>query len=733
MKEIKSNIIKDKSNNENGSIIMQSNMTLNVNLPYNAFITTNFNSLILKNRFCFIGKSDKIFLDSDSKIKLNYFDFYINVARTGIGLICTGGFPTVVFSDKQDRITANLKEKKEEFNSFITKIHTFGCKIFYGLKSAYGRTDSENKSLGLFNYSATYNRNFNNVNWLCKKISDNMIGKIITSLSNQANFALTLGYDGILIDGDLYSLIGEFSSPELNRRKLGYFMELEDLSQNLIGKILSKNKLTKIFYTFSFKSFIEEIYSDSTKPLTTKSFKSSPEVSKVLEFMVKLVKFGVDGFIIKKGTYETEFLATSTSLQSDNDLAELIVTINEYFKSNQVKNKFGNEVFFIYQDFLYDVSDKIKDRDNILYEFTRQLLADNTCLKKIKNESTFLNCIKCGYCDSLITKESATTCILCPNSNLTKINSDSLEKKYLLSSNLTTANTPRIAVAGGGLSGINSALFLLNRGFCVDLFEKQSSLNRTSRICEIFGYNYLLKSYNDYLEQELNKFVENGKLNIFLNTTFDCSKLQDSKYLKVIVATGFYSKFSSVPGSVLKNVRNIYEILENKNTLYGKNKIVIEAKTELSLGLAQYLLLNGKKVTLLFTQLDFLFEMENSKLTYFLFALKKLNANVIILPKIKRIEMDFVELLVNSKIDSFNFQATIMNLKAKKKYKIQERAKSIDLDLFIYEPDICSNNKLYIDIVSSKYFGEVFSVGNSLMPCDFKDCIKMAYFVAKNL
>ena len=170
MNEIKSNIIKDKSNNENGSIIMQSNMTLNVNLPYNAFITTNFNSLILKNRFCFIGKSDKIFLDSDSKIKLNYFDFYINVARTGSGLICTGGFPTVVFSDKH-------------------------------------RADSENKSLGLFNYSATYNRNFNNVNWLCKKISDNMIGKIITSLSNQANFALTLGYDGILIDGDLYSLI----------------------------------------------------------------------------------------------------------------------------------------------------------------------------------------------------------------------------------------------------------------------------------------------------------------------------------------------------------------------------------------------------------------------------------------------------------------------------------------------------------------------------------------------
>ena len=55
------------------------------------------------------------------------------------------------------------------------------------------------------------------------------------------------------------------------------------------------------------------------------------------------------------------------------------------------------------------------------------------------------------------------------------------------------------------------------------------------------------------------------------------------------------------------------------------------------------------------------------------------------------------------------------------------------MDIFIYEPEICSNNKLYIDLVSSNYKGEVFVIGNALYPCDFDEAIKMAYYVSKNL
>ena len=80
-----------------------------------------------------------------------------------------------------------------------------------------------------------------------------------------------------------------------------------------------------------------------------------------------------------------------------------------------------------------------------------------------------------------------------------------------------------------------------------------------------------------------------------------------------------------------------------------------------------------------------------------------------------------------------DFRATILNYKSKQKYKLTDRAKNIDMDLYIYEPEIYSNNKIYIDLVNSKFDGEIFMIGNALYPCEIDECIKSAYFVAKNI
>jgi hypothetical protein len=55
------------------------------------------------------------------------------------------------------------------------------------------------------------------------------------------------------------------------------------------------------------------------------------------------------------------------------------------------------------------------------------------------------------------------------------------------------------------------------------------------------------------------------------------------------------------------------------------------------------------------------------------------------------------------------------------------------MDLFIYEPELVPNNKLFYDIVSSGYTGKVFMIGNALQISDMSDIINSAFFVAKNL
>ena len=80
-----------------------------------------------------------------------------------------------------------------------------------------------------------------------------------------------------------------------------------------------------------------------------------------------------------------------------------------------------------------------------------------------------------------------------------------------------------------------------------------------------------------------------------------------------------------------------------------------------------------------------------------------------------------------------NILSTAINLKSNSVLRKNNKLVLIDYDCFVYEPDLTSNNKLYYDIVSSGYTGELYMIGNALKICDDAECVKSAYFVAKNL
>ena len=77
--------------------------------------------------------------------------------------------------------------------------------------------------------------------------------------------------------------------------------------------------------------------------------------------------------------------------------------------------------------------------------------------------------------------------------------------------------------------------------------------------------------------------------------------------------------------------------------------------------------------------------------------------------------------------------SVMFNFKSNSNYKIIPQIKNIDADLFIYEPELFSNNKLYYDIVKSGYSGEVYLVGNALSISDLNDDIKSGFYVGKNI
>ena len=474
----------------------------------------------------------------------------------------------------------------------------------------------------------------------------------------------------------------------------------------------------------SLSTFISEIYGENADKIrSVKNFNTGKNIIDLLKFMELLIECGVDGFVITGGTFETEFISSPTEFECGNVFEDIYLSINDYLKTNNIKNKFGKEVELIYKDSFDKLKGDICEEDNILIDLTNQILADNDYIYKLRKNEDYKNCIRCGKCSDKFDTSNAVSCILSPN----------LYYSEPLYGAEKQQKNEKIAVIGSGVSGINASVYLSKNGYEVDLFEKENMLLKNNKSREIFGYNEPLKRYNEYLEKEIRICEEMGNLKVRLNTRFSLKDIDYLKYTTIIIATGAREKFLTIPGAVLKNVKNIYDALGNKKLFLNKNHIVINARSELSLSLAQFLLMTGKKVTIIIESIEFFKDMQNSKITYYLYTLNKLKCRVFVFAKIKKIESDFVEISVNDKLKNENFAVTILNARSGANYRFEERVKCLDMDMFIYEPESYSNNSLYYELVSSKFAGKVFMIGSALYPCDLSESIKTAYFVAKNI
>ncbi len=697
-----------------------------INTTDDYFKEVQLNELKLKNKFCFYNLTDNEFIKHSNSLSDDFYNFYLKIARTGVGLIFTGGFLAGENINLKNKIF-KLIENKNLLIKLTRDVHVMGAKIFLTIKSSFGRGYDKRNFLSNFAKSAS---NFSTYGFYSRakysiRITDGKINEIIDEMAGYSKFADETNFDGILIDASLFSLAGELTSPEFNRRKFGYYSEISDFPKKLLSKIIAQNKLKNIFYEFSFKSFIDEIYSENLKSIKSLSkLKSSPSIKKILDFMAMLVRLGVDGFLFKFGTFETEFLNETTSFQSQTIFVEMIRGIAEYFEQNNIKNKFNNNVEFVFQDTSTNIktlSKVITDEKIKFINITKQIYANENFLKDIRSSDPHRECIRCLECLNYSKVHDMVYCIINPGLKSYDNNSSNNQ------------NNRRVIVVGGGTSGVCSAIFLAQRGITVELFEKTTNLNSNGRLSEIFGFDLPLKNFNDFLLSKIEEFSKEGKIVVHQNTTFTSDNKILEKNLPIIIATGYHENFLNISGAVLKSVKSISEALADKSLFDDLKYIIINSKTEQSIKLAIYLLSRGKCVSLVIEDYHFLFRLPNAKLTYYAYYLSKHNCKVFLEAKMGRIQTDFVEILTNNKLLKKSFISAIFDLKKYKKVPYEARLLSLDCDLFIYEPETTPNNKLYLELVKNGYAGEIFVVGEALKTSTLDDDIQTAYFVSKNI
>lgn len=148
----------------------------------------------------------------------------------------------------------------------------------------------------------------------------------------------------------------------------------------------------------------------------------------------------------------------------------------------------------------------------------------------------------------------------------------------------------KIAVVGGGITGMEAARVCGLRGHKVDLYEKKDVLGGVFIAAAAFDF----KEDDRRLLEWYRKQVKDAGVNVLLNTEFKPEN--KAGYDEIIIATGAKEKKLSVPGFDQPGVRYAVDVLMNQN-IQDQNVVIVGAGLtgcELAYDLAR----KNKKVTL---------------------------------------------------------------------------------------------------------------------------------------
>lgn len=133
------------------------------------------------------------------------------------------------------------------------------------------------------------------------------------------------------------------------------------------------------------------------------------------------------------------------------------------------------------------------------------------------------------------------------------------------------AKTPkRVMVIGGGLGGMQTAVFLAERGHKVSLFEKKSRLGGQWNVACATPGKEGYAVFGDYLQRLL---MKHG-VEVSLESEVTMEKVIDFQPDAVVVATGAVPVGLRVPGIGGDNVVQGHDVIEGKATPQGKVVVV---------------------------------------------------------------------------------------------------------------------------------------------------------------
>ena len=483
-------------------------------------------------------------------------NFFIQRARAGAGIVVCAGAKLLPVHDDGEHAGWDLYKHNSmnKLAELAERIH------FYGAKASM-------ELIGIFDdgYVASEGGLLMDMETKGREISISEMMRYKEGYAHCAEMLMNLGFDGILLHFGHSIPIAQFLSPLTNKRTDQYGGSFENRVRYLVEILEAIREKVGNNMIIEIRMSVNEFKEGGI------DLEEGIKIAEVFQKYADIVQASC-GMITPElmcRTHPCDFLPPNPNVY----LAEALK------KSGRIKS---------YVTAIGAIG-SLEDAENIIASgkadfiaLSRALIADPDLIPKsiAGKAEDVVPCIKCMRCHDSAVYGHYFQCSVNPTIGLIH-RLDSMIKPV--------TEKKKVAVIGGGPSGMYAALTASRRGHDVTLYEKTDSLGGTLKFATKVDFKYSLAKFKEYLISQVKK----SPIEICLQCPVTPEQLKTKGYDVVIASVGAKPLIPPIPG--IENCVHAIESYGIEDSL-GKNVVVIgggQVGCETALHLARL----GKDVT----------------------------------------------------------------------------------------------------------------------------------------
>ena len=495
-------------------------------------------------------------------------EYFVRRAEGGFGLLFSGGTNGDCIVDGCDGILNHADEFIAQGKELTSRIAQYDCKMFIQLSMNVGRngglkTPSPLPTLG-------------DPNVITKALTVEEIRTKVSEMGKAAKLCKDAGFAGVDIHAMHWGhLLDSFALAFMNHREDAYGGSLENrirVAKEIVEAI--KHECGEDFpvtMRLALKSYM--------KGFNKASFDGSDEVGRTPEEAIEIGKllesYGYDGLSVDAGTLDAFYYAMPPSYIPQGFMLEM---------ASRLKQAVNIPVFCGGRMADPEMNEKaIADGRIDAAVIGRQAIADPDYGKKVTagEPEEIRTCIGCNqgciwgyFCSGRV------GCAVNPEVGYEGVKAIK-----------RSGSKKNVAVAGGGIAGMEAARVLKLRGHDVTLYEKSSVLGGNLIPAGAHDFKAEIGTLTEYFRKQMSDL----DVDVRMNTEANAEMLKDSHADAVILATGSVPVMPRSIEGIEKAVSGVDALLGRKPV--GKNVVIVGGGLvgcEIAYGYAK----EGRKVTI---------------------------------------------------------------------------------------------------------------------------------------